>query len=62
MYILTDYRLILIKDRPNLSSERALKNNKPQLSKENLKENEKLVVGLGWGPDTTTDWLTDCRP
>jgi hypothetical protein len=70
MYILTDYSLILTKDRPYLSSARAdpsetvlsrpssnsklqtpssrqrgrYKNN-PQLSKENLKEKEKLVAG-----------------
>jgi hypothetical protein len=29
MYILPDYRLILTKDRPDLSSERALQNYKP---------------------------------
>jgi hypothetical protein len=32
----------------------------PQLSKENVKEKEKLVAGPGWGPDTKTDWPTDC--
>jgi hypothetical protein len=35
----------------------------PQLSKENtsIKENEKLVAGHKWVPDTKTDWPTDCR-
>jgi hypothetical protein len=45
--------------RPVLSSERVLQT--PQLSKENVKEKEKLVVGPGWGPDTKADWATDCR-
>jgi hypothetical protein len=86
MYILTDYRLILTKDRPYFSSDKAdpsgtalartSNNNKlqarplvresdkitnPQLSKENLKEKEKLVAGLRWAPDTKTDWPTDCQ-
>jgi hypothetical protein len=34
---------------------------KPQLSKENLREKEKLVAGPRWAPDTRTDWPTDCR-
>jgi hypothetical protein len=33
----------------------------PQLSKVNLKEQEKLVAGLRWVPDTKTDWPTDYR-
>jgi hypothetical protein len=33
----------------------------PRLSKENLKEKEKLVAGPGRGPDTKTDSQTDCR-
>jgi hypothetical protein len=36
----------------------ALQNNKPQLSKGNLKEN--LVAGPRWVPDTKTDWPTHC--
>jgi hypothetical protein len=44
--------------RPVFSSERALQNNKPQLSKE---EKEKLVADPKWVPDTKTDWPTDCR-
>jgi hypothetical protein len=43
--------------RPVLSSERTLQNNKPQLSKKNLKENEKLVAGPRWAPDTKTGRL-----
>jgi hypothetical protein len=31
----------------------------PQLSKENFKEKEKLVVGPRWVPDTKMDWPTD---
>jgi hypothetical protein len=41
--------------RPVFSPERALQNNKPLLSKENL------VSGPRWVPDTNTDWPTDCR-
>jgi hypothetical protein len=33
----------------------------PQMSKENVKEKEKLVAGPRWAPDTKTDWPTDCR-
>jgi hypothetical protein len=33
----------------------------PQLSKENFKEEERLVEGPRWVPDTKTDWPTDCR-
>jgi hypothetical protein len=33
----------------------------PQLSEENFKKKEKLVVGPRWVPDTKTDWPTDCR-
>jgi hypothetical protein len=29
--------------------------------KENIKENEKLVVGPRWAPDTKSDWPIDCR-
>jgi hypothetical protein len=61
MYILTDYRLILTKDRPVLSSDRVLQNNKPATVKQNLKEKEELVAGLRWEPDTKTDWPTDYR-
>jgi hypothetical protein len=32
-----------------------------KLSKENLKEKEKLVVGPRWAPDTKTDCPTDCQ-
>jgi hypothetical protein len=32
-----------------------------QLSKENVKEKEKLVTGPRWMPDTKTDWPTDRR-
>jgi hypothetical protein len=45
--------------RPVLSSERGLQNNKTSLSKENLKEKEKLVVGPRWVPDTKTGWQID---
>jgi hypothetical protein len=31
------------------------------MSEENVKEKEKLVAGPGRGPDTKTDWPTDCR-
>jgi hypothetical protein len=30
------------------------------MSKENINEKEKLVVGPRWAPDTKTDWPTDC--
>jgi hypothetical protein len=45
MYIETDYRLIMKKDRPDLSSERALQNNKPQLSKR--KSQGEIKTGFG---------------
>jgi hypothetical protein len=45
MYILTDYRLILTKDRPDLSSEMALQNNKPQLSKRKSQGERKIGRG-----------------
>jgi hypothetical protein len=44
-----------------LSSERALKITNPQLSKGNLKEEEKLVADSRWVPDTEIDLSTDCR-
>jgi hypothetical protein len=47
--------------RPVLSSERTLKITNPQLSKENIKEKDKLVADPRWAPDTKTDWPTDCR-
>jgi hypothetical protein len=47
--------------RSILSTERALQKRNSQLSKENFKEKKKLVTGLRWGPDTKTDWPTDCR-
>jgi hypothetical protein len=31
------------------------------MSKENIKEKEKLVAGPRWGPDTKTDWPSDCH-
>jgi hypothetical protein len=34
---------------------------KPQLSKGNFKEKEKLIKGPRWAPDTKTDWPSDCR-
>jgi hypothetical protein len=46
--------------RPVLSSVRHKITN-PQLSKENLKEKEKLAAGPTWEPDTRTDWPTDRR-
>jgi hypothetical protein len=33
----------------------------PQLSKENIKDKEKLFAGPRWVHDTKTDWPTDCR-
>jgi dipeptidyl aminopeptidase/acylaminoacyl peptidase len=81
MYIRTDYRLILTKDRPDLSSERAdpsgtvlartssnsklhtpssrqrvrYKITNRNSLKENVKEEEKLVAGPRWAPDTKTE-------
>jgi hypothetical protein len=44
------------------SRERArYKLTKPQLSKGNFKEKEKLVTGPRWAPATRTDKPTDCR-
>jgi hypothetical protein len=85
MYIMTDYRLILTKDRPDLSSERqtlawlcwrepaatvnyipvlsserALQNNKLQLSKRKS-QGEKIGRGSHMGPwhqDWLADWLS----
>jgi hypothetical protein len=48
MYILTENRLILTKDRPDLSSERALQN-KPQLSKRKSQGDRKIGHGFQMG-------------
>jgi hypothetical protein len=42
--------------RPVLLSERALQNNKPQLSTRKSQRERK-----NWAPDTKMDWPTDCR-
>jgi hypothetical protein len=44
--------------RSVLSSERALQNNKPVLSKENFKEKDKFFIGPRWVPDTKADCLS----
>jgi hypothetical protein len=49
------------KNNPSSRQRGRYKVTKPQMTKENVKEKEKLIAGPGWAPDTKTDWPTVCR-